>query len=90
MSDDTEWPREIWMADRDNHDQGVADVVLSEHATIPRYEGDTERDREFHRYVDGDIFESAERYHKARLETLTAERDALKAECAALADKGED
>lgn len=64
----TEWPREIWMAERDEHDQGVVNAVLSEHATIARWEGDTERDREFHRYVDSDIHESTERYYRQIIE----------------------
>lgn len=64
-----EWPREIWMAEREEYDQGVVTAVLSEHATLTRFEGDTERDREFHRYVDGDIHDSAEKYWRARLET---------------------
>lgn len=68
MTDEIEWPREIWMAERDDHDQGVVSAVLSEHATIARFEGDTEHDREFHRYVDGDIFDSSERYWRARLD----------------------
>lgn len=75
MSEDPlkEWPREIWMAERDEHDQGVVSAVLSEHATVARWEGDKERDRDFHRYVDADIHESQERYFKSQLE---AERDA--------------
>jgi hypothetical protein len=66
MPDEIEWPREIWMAERDEHDQGVVSAVLSEHATVARFEGDVERDREFHRYIDADIYDSAERYWKAR------------------------
>lgn len=69
------WPREIWMAEREDHDQGVVSAVLSEHATVARFEGDKERDREFHRYVDGDIYDSAEKYHRARLEAVEKERD---------------
>lgn len=68
------WPREIWMAEREEHDQGVVTAVLSEHATIARWDGDKERDRDFYRYVDGDIHDTAERYYKA---TLEAERNAV-------------
>jgi len=74
----TEWPREIWMAERDEHDQGVVSAVLSEHATVSRWEGDKERDREFHRYVDADIHESAERYHATKRRELTAEIERLR------------
>lgn len=74
MADQThiEWPREIWMAERDEHDQGVVSAVLSEHATIARWEGDKEGDRDFHKYVDADIFESSERYWKERAEKAEA------------------
>lgn len=67
MNGEIEWPREIWMAERDDHDQGIVSAVLSEHATVARFEGDTERERDFHRYVDADIYETAERYWKARV-----------------------
>ncbi len=70
--DELEWPREVWMAERDEHDQGVVSAVLSEHATVARWEGDKERDREFHCYIDADIFESAERYFKVQIEALQA------------------
>ena len=63
--DQIEWPREIWMGEREEYDQGVVTAVLSEHATVARWEGDKERDREFHRYVDADIHESAERARQA-------------------------
>lgn len=62
-----EWPREIWMAERDEYDQGVVSAVLSEHATVARWEGDGERDRDFHRYIDADIHDSAERYFLSML-----------------------
>ena len=78
MTDEIEWPREIWMAERDDHDQGVVSAVLSEHATIARFEGDTESERAYHRYVDGDIFDSSEKYWRARLDqkidSLTVKR----------------
>ena len=35
-----EWPREIWMAERDEHDQGVVHAVLSEWATVARWVSD--------------------------------------------------
>lgn len=70
--DQIEWPREIWMGEREEHDQGVVTAVLSEWATVARWEGDKERDREFHRYVDADIHESAERYYKARIAAAEA------------------
>lgn len=69
MKDEIEWPREIWMAERDEHDHGVVAAVLSEHATVARYAGDKEREREFHRYVDRDIHDSAERYYREIIET---------------------
>ena len=79
-----EWPREIWMAERDEHDQGVVNAVLSEHATVARWEGDKERDRDFHHYIDADIHESAERYWKGQIES---ERDARQKAEAALRQK---
>lgn len=74
MTDQTEieWPREIWMAEREEYDQGVVTAVLSEHATIARFEGDTERDLVFHRYVDGDIYDSSEKYWRSRIQTEQA------------------
>lgn len=39
---------------------------------------------DFHEYIDVDIFESAERYHAARHDAVTAERDALRAQVEAL------
>lgn len=85
--DQIEWPREIWMGEREEHDQGVVTAVLSEHATVARWEGDKERDREFHRYVDADIHESAERYYKARIAAAEAAAYRKAAEtCADIAD----
>ena len=63
------WPDEIWMAELDDHHNGTGMVVLSEFATVPRWEGDDERDCEFQRYVDGDIHDSQERYFKSLRET---------------------
>lgn len=80
----TEWPREIWMAERIDHDQGVVTAVLSEHATVARFEGDKERERDFHRYVDGDIYDSQERYFNALID---GERDGRTWAEAALRDK---
>jgi len=72
-----EWPREIWMAERDDHDQGIVSAVLSEHATVARWAGDSERDKEYHHYIDMDVYDSAEKYHAARYDALAAEREAL-------------
>ena len=80
MNGEIEWPREIWMAERDDHDQGIVSAVLSEHATVARFEGDTERAREFHRYVDADIYETAERYWHARV-TAAYEAAAQEVDC---------
>ncbi|WP_439137521.1 hypothetical protein [Roseicyclus sp.] len=83
MDDETEieWPREIWMREREEHDQGVVTAVLSEHATIARHEGDTEREAEFHHYIDADIYQSSVKYHQARIEALTAENKRLDKAC---------
>lgn len=72
-----EWPREIWMAELDEHHNGTGMVVLSVHATLPRWEGDDERDCEFQKYVDADIYDSANRYHEAKLGESRAEIDRL-------------
>lgn len=81
--DEIKWPREIWMAEREEHDQGVVSAVLSEHATVARFPGDRDREREFHRYIDADIYESAEKYWQTRvknLEAMLAEARATKAD----------
>jgi hypothetical protein len=76
MSDDapeiSKWPEEIWMAELDEHHNGTGMIVLSEFATVPRWEGDDERDCNFQRYVDADIHESAERYYKGEIAKLRA------------------
>tara|TARA_Y100000310_G_scaffold324866_1_gene387308 strand:+ start:3904 stop:4269 length:366 start_codon:yes stop_codon:yes gene_type:complete len=77
--DSIEWPREIWVTERDDYDQGVVMAVLSEWATVARFEGDMERDREFHRYVDGDIFDSQAKYYAAERGRLRAENERLRA-----------
>jgi len=64
-----EWPREIWAEERGEHDYD-ARHVFSERSTVPRWEGD--RDKDFHRYIDADILESAEKYYAAQLFTLRA------------------
>lgn len=70
-AEETKWPREIWAAKMGEFEPtGI--YVCSEFATVARWEGDKERDREFQRYVDGDIHDSLEKYYKAQLE---AERD---------------
>jgi len=70
---DIEWPREIWLAELGNHHNGRGEVVLSEFST-----GNPDSDREFHEYVDKDILDSAESYHKAKIEELRARIDALR------------
>jgi len=65
---DPTWPREIWMAELDEHHNGTGMIVLSEFATVPRWEGDDERDGDFHRYVDADILETTEQYYKNQIE----------------------
>lgn len=67
-----EWPEEIWLAELEEHHQGIGHVVLSEFATVSRWEGDQERDREFQRYVDADVYESAERYYKDQIAKMRA------------------
>ncbi|MEO3479358.1 hypothetical protein AAFO90_16950 [Phaeobacter sp. CAU 1743] len=37
--------------------------VCSEFATVPRWEGDEERDRDWQRYIDADVHDSLKRYH---------------------------
>lgn len=88
MTDESNWPREIWMAEREPHDQGVVTAVLSEFGaqvrSVPRYEGDTEVWREHHRYVDGDIYDGAERYWRERVDALTADLFLTQADAEAL------
>ena len=64
MTDTTEiqWPEEVWLRELDEFHNGWGSVVLSEFGTTPRFEGCPETDREFQRYVDGDIYDSAARY----------------------------
>ena len=68
----SEWPDEVWLAEIGEHHNGTGMVVLSEFATVPRWEGDDERDCDFQRYVDGDIHDSAERYYKDQISKLRA------------------
>lgn len=68
----SKWPEEIFLAELDEHHNGTGMVVLSQFATVPRWEGDDERDCEFQRYVDADIHESAERYYKDQIAKLRA------------------
>lgn len=71
--DTTEWPREIWAFAIDYSEHEVSGTyATSEWATVPRWEGDPERDRPSQRYVDGDIYDSAERYWRERVEALEA------------------
>ncbi|MFQ6550469.1 hypothetical protein AADZ90_021205 [Aestuariibius sp. 2305UL40-4] len=65
-----QWPKELWAAENpDNAPRG--EHVFSEFATVPQWEGD---EREYHRYVDADVHESAERYFKHQVRGI---RDAL-------------
>lgn len=68
----SQWPDEIWLAELAEHHNGTGMVVLSQFATVPRWEGDDERDGEFQRYVDADIHDSAERYYKGEIAKLRA------------------
>lgn len=73
-TDLTEWPRAIWAGER-MPDEISGYHVFSKHATIARFDGDIERAREFHCYVDTDIFDSEQRYHEHQRAALAAERD---------------
>ncbi|MBY6055368.1 hypothetical protein [Leisingera daeponensis] len=77
-TDNPEWPREIWMAELDEHHNGTGMVVLSVSATVPRWEGDDERDCDFQKYVDADILDTTERYYEAKLEEMRARIKALR------------
>ena len=59
-----EWPREIWLAEREEHDQGCLSAYLSQIGGLAD-----------HRYIDADIYESADRYWRERAEKAEAERD---------------
>lgn len=75
MSDMTEieWPREIWAFAIDYSEfETSGTYATSQFATIPRWEGDSERERPVQRYVDGDVYDSADRYWRERVETLEA------------------
>lgn len=71
ITDEPQWPREIWCAPVGEYEFS-GDYVLSEWATVPRWEGDTERDRDWHRFIDADIYESADKYWRFRLEAQEA------------------
>lgn len=77
-SEQAQWPREIFAAEikHEEHEHSGT-YVLSEHATGPRWEGDAERDREWHEYVDKDIHDSAVKYWKVRLRQQADTIDAL-------------
>lgn len=68
----SKWPEEIFLAELSEHHNGTGMVVLSEFATVPRWDGDDERDCDFQRYVDADIHESAERYYQDQIAKLRA------------------
>ncbi|NDK36820.1 hypothetical protein [Rhodovulum sulfidophilum] len=91
MPSEIQWPREIWAAQPDP-DDADGRHVFSEHATVPRWEGD--RDCEFHRYVDGDITDGQERYFREMLSAARARAEAAEAELdrirAALKQEGRD
>jgi len=74
-----EWPRAIWAGER-MPDEISGYHVFSEHATIARFDGDIECEREFHCYVDADIFDSEQRYHEHQRAAIATERDALRTE----------
>lgn len=78
-TDLTEWPRAIWAGERMPNEISRYHV-FSEHATIARFDGDIEREREFHCYVDADIFDSEERYHKHQRAALSALEQAVRHE----------
>ena len=63
-----EWPKEIWLAEREEHDQGCLSAYLSQIGGLAD-----------HRYIDADIYESADRYWRERAEKAEAERDAAEA-----------
>jgi len=77
IPDEIEWPREIWAAAKGEHEPR-GEHVFSQHATVPRWEGD---DAEFHRYVDGDMYDSQEAYYKNMLEGEREARIRLDAAC---------
>lgn len=70
QADQIDWPEEVWLREREEHDNGVGMVVFSAHATVARWSGDKERDADFHRYVDSDWVASLEKYHTHQNEAL--------------------
>lgn len=82
------WAREIFAAEikHDGHEVSGT-YVLSEHATLPRWDGDDERDRQWQCYVDKDIYDSAEKYWRQRVD---AEREAALTKAADVAQHHED
>ena len=81
---DMPFPREVWVGRPNDMDRGDVPCVLSKFATLPRWEGDMARDRDFQRYVDGDICDSAEKYYKGQIAALRAEVERLGAIIASL------
>ena len=70
-TDKTEWPVEIWMAEREEYDQGVLNVRTAQ------------TEDACHRYVDADILESQERYYRHQIEHARAKAlDEAAAVCA--------
>ncbi|WP_107495543.1 hypothetical protein [Thalassobius sp. I31.1] len=76
------WPRELYVFQMGEH-EFVGDYVLSVHSTIPRWEGDEERERPAQKYVDADIYDSQVRYSVEMINNICLERDTLRAQLAA-------
>ncbi|SDJ52229.1 hypothetical protein SAMN04487993_104019 [Salipiger marinus] len=63
---DTSWPREIWATELDEHDP----CIRAYPSQIPEHAD--------HRYIDGDIYDSADRYWRERVTALEAENSRLR------------
>jgi hypothetical protein len=78
MTDDTpDWPREIWMAEREAHHQGVVTATVFDPDAAFDVPDTIDPAWAFHRYVDGDIHDSMERYYQHQLEAERADRTRL-------------
>ncbi|MGR3825199.1 MAG: hypothetical protein ACU0A5_21725 [Salipiger marinus] len=66
VESETSWPREIWATERDEHDL----CIRAYPSRIPEYAD--------HRYIDGDIYDSADRYWRERVTALEAENSRLR------------
>lgn len=60
------WPREIWAQPQDEYSPGQ----------VTCYTGETELAQQ--RYIDADIYDSAEKYWRTRVEAAEAERDRMR------------